>query len=192
MFSIFALILNPFFFRQRKRDRRRSATQTGLNTQAFNAACVIIQRPHPPPAPPSLTHAAAHFLGHLFLRLFQLFEEFASQIEQIPTATSKAPHPAICLLVSEWSLHRPSSSSASSCSSPSSFMVFLLFLFLLVPLLLLVWFFWLWLFFFVSSFSTSSSTFLMFLLLLLQSKNMTARKALLYISIHPFSDTLTL
>ena len=42
--------------------------------------------------PPSLTHAAAHFLGHLFLRLFQLFVEFASQIGRIPTASN----PAIC------------------------------------------------------------------------------------------------
>lgn len=50
---------------------------------------------------PALTHTAAHFLGHLFLRLFQLFEEFASQIGRIPTAPSKAPHPAICL----WSLN---------------------------------------------------------------------------------------
>lgn len=43
-----------------------------------------------PSHPPMLTHPAAHFLGHLFLRLFQLCEEFASQMGQIPTAPSKA------------------------------------------------------------------------------------------------------
>ena len=68
-----------------------------VNTLDFNTPCVIIQRPL---TRPSLTHTAAHFLRHLFLRLFQLFEAFASQIGRIPTAPSKAPHPTICL----WSL----------------------------------------------------------------------------------------
>lgn len=75
---------------------------SGWNRQGFSAACVIIQPP---------TRAPAHFLAHLFLRLFQLCEEFASQMGQIPTATSK---PASCL----WSLngvaHRLPSSSLSS------------------------------------------------------------------------------
>lgn len=70
-----------------------------VNTVDFNTPCVIIQRPL---TRPSLTHTAAHFLRHLFLQLFQLFEAFAYQIGRIPTAPSKAPHPAICL----WSLKR--------------------------------------------------------------------------------------
>lgn len=71
--------------------------------QYLNASCVIVQRPHTHPSarPPALTHAAAHFLGHLFLRLFQLLEEFACQIGRIPTPPSKVPHTAICL----WSLN---------------------------------------------------------------------------------------
>ena len=80
-----------------KDDKTREEVPHRLD---FNTPCVIIQRPHT--RPHSLTHAAAHFLGHLFLRLFQLFEEFASQIGRIPTAPSKAkPHAAICL----WSLN---------------------------------------------------------------------------------------
>lgn len=58
-------------------DKRRSATRTGLNKQDLQYTLCYHSAPS---HPPSLTHAAAHFLGHLFLRLFQLFEEFASQI----------------------------------------------------------------------------------------------------------------
>lgn len=52
--------------------------------------------------PPSLTHTAAHFPGHLFLRLFQLFQEFASQMWRIPTAPTNASHAALRL----WCLNR--------------------------------------------------------------------------------------
>lgn len=58
-----------------KWDEEKGSTDEG---EHLNTPCVIIQ--HPRHRLPSLTLAAAHFLGHLFLQLFQLFEEFASQI----------------------------------------------------------------------------------------------------------------
>ncbi len=87
------LILNKKT-RQEKKCRTDWTGQAGFQyTLCYRSA---------PSHPPSLTHAAAaHFLGHLFLRLFQLFEEFASQIGRIPTAPSRAPRPAFSL----WSLN---------------------------------------------------------------------------------------
>lgn len=99
-------LLLPSFNMKNKENETREEVPHRLDwTSRISIHPVLSFSALTPVLPPSLTHAAAaaaaHFLGHLFLRLFQLFEEFASQMGRIPTAPSRAPHQAICL----WSLN---------------------------------------------------------------------------------------
>lgn len=60
---------------------------SAVEAPALNASCVVIQQPCS-----RRRHRSSHTsVGHLFLRLFQLCQEFASQMRQIPTAPSRGP-----------------------------------------------------------------------------------------------------